>query len=80
MKNEQKETYKKYLNAISHVGGFFYADENNESCDGSQNNDIDDYATALQIYKKNNYGLVELRAYIHDSDDDEYVILMSKKG
>lgn len=69
---------KKYEVSITHEGGFFFADENNESCDGSQNHDILNLDIAISVYNANNYGLIELREY-EDIDSDEYIILRSKK-
>ncbi len=66
-----------YVVAISHEGGFFFADENNESCDGSQDHWIDSLDVAKNIFSKNNYGKVELLEYEFE-DCDEYIVLENK--
>ncbi len=68
----------KYVVRICNEGGQFFADENNESCDGSQDYFIDNLNTAKQVYAKNNNGNIELQEYDGSDDWEHYVVLESK--
>ncbi len=68
----------KYVVSIFNGGEQFFADENNESCDGSQDHFINDFATAKKVYNLNNNGRIELREY-NGSEDWEYYIIWAEK-
>lgn len=81
--DEMPSNNQRFFVSISHEGGFFFADENNESCDGSQDYIINNLETAKEVYNQNNYGEVRLCKYDldvsdPDSDEDAYSLILSK--